>query len=89
MRFFEQTQGKPVYVRTYGYRSYGPFFYTQKPPVTNPNYYNDDWLLHGKIDKDVLFIRKSALAPTHLDSLPDVQRTGEKNGFVFYRRKAK
>ena len=89
MRFFERAQGQDVYVRTYGYRSYGPFFYTQKPPVTNPNYYNDDWLLHGRIDKDVLFIRKSSLAPTLLDSLPDGQRTGEENGFVFYRRRAK
>ena len=89
MRFFERSQGQNVYVRTYGYRSYGPFFYTQKPPVTNPNQYNDDWLLHGRIDKDVLFIRKSSSAPTHLDSLPDVRRTGEENGFVFYRRWAK
>ena len=89
MRFFERTQGQNVYVRTYGYRSYGPFFYTRKPPVTNPNYYNDDWLLHGKIDKDVLFIRKVSPAPTHLDSLPDVRRTGEENGFVFYRRRAR
>ena len=89
MRFFERTQGQNVYVRTYGYRSYGPFFYTRKPPVTNPNYYNDDWLLHGQIDKDVLFIHKVSPAPTHLDSLPDVQRTSEENGFVFYRRKAR
>ena len=89
MRFFEQSQGQTVYVRTYGYRSYGPFFYTKKPPVTNPNYYNDDWLLHGPIDKDVLFIRKSSTSPTPLDSLADVRRTGERNGFVFYRRTAK
>lgn len=89
MRFFEQTQGQPVYVKTYGYRSYGPFFYTRKPPVVNPSYYNDDWLLHGKIDKDVLFIRKASREPTHLDSLPDVRRTGEENGFVFYRRSKK
>lgn len=89
MRFFEQAQGQNVYVRTYGYRSYGPFFYTRKPPVTNLNYYNDNWLLHGRIDEDVLFIRKSSSAPTHLDSLPDVRRTSEQNGFVFYRRTAK
>lgn len=89
MRFFERAQGQNVYVRTYGYRSYGPFFYTKKPPVTNASYYNDNWVLHGPIDKDVLFIRKSSRAPTHLDSLPDVRRTGEENGFVFYRRQAR
>ncbi|QMW03729.1 ArnT family glycosyltransferase [Spirosoma foliorum] len=89
MRFFERAQGQNVYVKTYGYHSYGPFFYTRKQPVTNPNEYNLDWLLKGKIDKDVLFIRHASEEPTLLDSLPDVRKTGEENGFVFYRRKAK
>ena len=89
MRFFERARGQDVYVKTYGYHSYGPYFYTQKPPVTNPNYYNNEWLLRGRIDKDVLFIRHASEEPTLLDSLPDVRKTGEENGFVFYRRKAK
>ena len=89
MRFFEQAQGENVYVKAYGYHSYGPYFYTKKPPVTNPNYYNDDWLLRGRIDKDVLFIRHASDEPTLLDSLPDIRKTGSKNGFVFYRRRAK
>ncbi|GAB4033092.1 ArnT family glycosyltransferase [Spirosoma gilvum] len=89
MRFFERAQGQNVYVKTYGYHSYGPFFYTMKPPVTNPNAYNEDWLLRGKIDKDVLFIRHASEQPTLLDSLPDVKKTGQENGFVFYRRQAK
>ena len=89
MRFFERAQKEKVYVRTYDYHSYGPFFYTMKPPVANPNYYNDAWLLRGKIDKDVLFIRRATAQPTLLDSLPDVRKTGEENGFVFYRRRAK
>jgi 4-amino-4-deoxy-L-arabinose transferase-like glycosyltransferase len=89
MRFFERAQGKDVYVTTYGYRSYGPFFYTQKPPVINPNYYNMDWLLRGKIDKDVWFIKKNTELNTPLDSLADIRKTGEENGFVFYERRAK
>ena len=89
MRFFERAEGQNVYVRTYGYHSYGPYFYTKKPAVTNPNQYNDEWLLRGRIDKDVLFIRKASEEPTLLDSLPDVRKTGAENGFVFYRRTAK
>ena len=89
MRFFERARGQNVYVKTYGYHSYGPFFYTQKRAVTNPNEYNQEWLLRGNIDKDVLFIRKANAQPTLLDSLPDVRKTGEENGFVFYRRRAK
>ena len=89
MRFFERAQGQNVYVKTYGYHSYGPFFYARKRAVTNPNAYNEAWLLRGDIDKDVLFIRKADEQPTLLDSLPDVRKTGEENGFVFYRRRAK
>ncbi len=89
MRFFERAQGQDVYVKAYGYRSYGPFFYTQKPAVTNPNYYDQNWLLRGKIDKDVWFIKKITERNSPLDSLPDIKKTGEENGFVFYLRKAK
>src|SRR5205085_9634242 len=88
MSFFEQTQGQDVYVKNIGYRSYGPFFYTKKPPVTNSNYYNERWLLRGPIDKDVLFITKIT-ETNKLDSLTDATRLGEKNGFVFYRRTKK
>ena len=89
MRFFEQAQGKDVYVQTVGYRSYGPFFYTHKPAPTNPNYSDQNWLLRGPIDKDAWFIRKNTELNTPLDSLPNIQRTGAANGFVFYRRPAK
>ena len=77
MRFFERAQGQDVYVKAYGYHSYGPYFYTRKPAVTNPNYYNDAWLLRGRIDKDVLFIRKAA--PNRPCSTPcPIQENGEK-----------
>ncbi|CCH52285.1 glycosyl transferase family 39 [Fibrisoma limi BUZ 3] len=87
MRFFESAQGKDVYVKAFGYRSYGPFFYTQKPPVTNPNYYNPDWLVRGKIDKDVWFSQK-VTEQTALDSLPYIRKLKEENGFKFFVRKA-
>ena len=89
MRFFERARGQNVYVKTYGYHSYGPYFYAQKPPVTNSNQYNQEWLLRGRIDKDVLFVQHASEQPTLLDSLPDVRKTGEENGFVFYHRRAK
>ncbi|SFC29773.1 ArnT family glycosyltransferase [Spirosoma endophyticum] len=89
MRFFEKAQGQNVYVKAYGYHSYGPYFYTQKQAPTNPNYYNDEWLLRGRIDKDVWFIRKASEQPTLLDSLHDVRKTGAENGFVFYTRSAR
>lgn len=89
MRFFERAQGNDVYVKAWGYRSYGPFFYTQKPAPTNPRYYDDNWLLRGPVDKDVWFIRKNVDTPSVLDSLPDIRKTGDRYGFVFYERQAK
>ncbi|GAB3567612.1 phospholipid carrier-dependent glycosyltransferase [Spirosoma luteolum] len=86
MRFFERAQGQDVYVSTWGYRSYGPYFYSRETPPANPSYYNQDWLLRGPIDKDAWFIRKASETPTLLDSLPQLRRTGEENGFIFYKR---
>ncbi len=85
MRFFEDKQGKDVYVRNVGYRTYGPYFYTMKPRVTNPNSYDQRWLMRGPIDKPVYFITKiTEQAP--LDSLTDTKRLGDENGFAFYLR---
>lgn len=89
MRFFERAQGKDVYVSTYDYHSYGPYFYARSQPVQNKNYYNKEWLLTGPVDRDVWLIRKASNTPTRLDSLPDVRKTGEENGFFFYLRKRK
>ncbi len=85
MRFFEDKQGKDVYVQNVGYRTYGPYFYTQKPRVTNVKSYDQQWLMRGAIDKPVYFITKiTEQAP--LDSLTDTKRLGEENGFAFYLR---
>jgi 4-amino-4-deoxy-L-arabinose transferase-like glycosyltransferase len=85
MRFFEARQGQNVYVRNVGYRSYGPYFYTLKPRVTNPRAYDQAWLMRGPIDKPVWFVTKiTEQAP--LDSLPDTRRLGDENGFAFYLR---
>lgn len=87
MRYFERSRGQNVYLYPYGYRSYGPYFYGRTQPPSNPNYYKPQWLLHGPVDKDVWFIKKITETQTPLDSLPDIQKTGEENGFVFYKRK--
>jgi 4-amino-4-deoxy-L-arabinose transferase-like glycosyltransferase len=85
MRFLEDKQGKDVYVRNIGYRTYGVYFYTRKPRVTNPNSYDQTWLMRGAIDKPVYFITKiTEQAP--LDSLRDTKRLGDENGFAFYMR---
>jgi hypothetical protein len=88
VRFFESLQGKDVYVITDGYKSYAQLFYTRKPPVTNPNSYNYEWLLTGDIDKDVYFVTKVD-RKKELETMEGLQKLGSENGFVFYLRKAK
>jgi 4-amino-4-deoxy-L-arabinose transferase-like glycosyltransferase len=100
--YFESFKGKDVYVGVLGYKSYAHLFYTQKQPWSNPNYIttgkkdqlghplppiaNEDWLIHGIIDKPAYFICK--IQDRHrYDTVHQLQETGDKNGFVFFKRK--
>lgn len=88
IEYFEGFAGKDVYVEPLGYKSYAHLFYTKKQPSTHPEYYKDklNWLLNGKTDKPVYFIcRITDSAPHRAD--PKLELIGEKNGFVFFRKK--
>jgi hypothetical protein len=86
IEFFESLQGKDVYVKALSYHSYAQHYYSREMPHTNPNYYNTDWLLNGKIDKPAYFICRITDAEPYR-SHPNLEVIGEKNGFVFFRRK--
>lgn len=45
-----------------------------------------DWLLRGTIDRPVYFISKNTYQPEVEKYYPDLVKTGEKNGFVFWER---
>jgi 4-amino-4-deoxy-L-arabinose transferase-like glycosyltransferase len=84
IEFFEQRQGEDCYVTTLGYWSYAPFFYTHKEKPTNPNSYEQDWLLSGDIDKPVYFVTKIDKVDRYKQyNLKELYR---KNGFVFLKR---
>jgi 4-amino-4-deoxy-L-arabinose transferase-like glycosyltransferase len=85
IEFCEQRIGEDCYVYTSGYKSYVQLFYTRKPPVTNPDSWNQDWLFNGPIDKDVYVITKIDRTE-EMESLPQFKEIGRKNGFVFYKR---
>lgn len=85
INFFEGLQGKDVYVAVLGYKSYAHLFYTRKMPKQNPNHTNEDWLLHGDIDKPAYFICKIMIADKYR-ALPQLTELGSENGFVFFRR---
>lgn len=83
--FCEQRVGEDCYITTVGYKSYVQLFYTKKPPITNPNYYDKEWLLRGPIDKPLYVITKVDKLQK-VAEYPDLRKIGEKNGFVFFRR---
>jgi len=83
--FFERKQYEDCYITTYNYRSYAIYFYAKKKPFENKLSTNDDWLLHGNIDKPV-YISAKIQNMQVLDAIPDLQKLYIKNGFVFYKR---
>ena len=88
VEFFKSKAGKDVYLKNLHFKSYATWFYGKVMPPGNNNYYNQEWLLSGDIDKDVFFVTKIHRA--HLvEQYPDVNEIDRKNGFVFYERKIK
>ena len=86
IEYFQSFIGKDVYVHVLGYKSYAHLFYTRKQPPTNNSYDNEEWLLTGNIDKPAYFICKVMEADKYR-AMPQLEETGSKNGFVFFKRK--
>jgi len=86
--FLKSHAGEDVYLKNIHFKSYATYFYGATTPPQNPNYYNQNWLLTGDIDKDIYFVTKIHLAKK-MEEYSDIQKIGDKNGFVFYVRKAK
>ncbi len=87
IEFFESKVGEDAYFMTHAYKSYAQYFYTRKQPSANENAYQQEWLLNGPIDKDLYIVMKNYKAK-ELSDRADIEVVGEKNGFVFLKRKA-
>jgi len=86
IEFFKVLQGKDVYVKVLGYKSYAHLFYSEKMPQANDNHYNEEWLLTGDVDKPTYFVCKLMQADKYR-AMPQLEEMGAKNGFVFFKRK--
>jgi 4-amino-4-deoxy-L-arabinose transferase-like glycosyltransferase len=86
--FFIQRQGEDCYVNTLGYYSYAQLFYTQKEKPTNPNSYNEQWLLTGNIDKPAYFVSKVDRIEPY-KKYTELKELYRKNGFIFLKREMK
>jgi 4-amino-4-deoxy-L-arabinose transferase-like glycosyltransferase len=85
VEFYKSKQGQDVYIQVLGFRSYAYLFYAQKKPSTNPNYYSQEWLLTGPVDKPTFFVTKIQDADQYR-KLATLKLLYEKNGFAFFQR---
>lgn len=85
IEFYESKKGQDVYVQVLGFRSYAYLFYTQKQAPCNPLYFDENWLLRGKVDKPTFLVCKVQDAAQY-KTLPTLKVLYEKNGFVFFER---
>ncbi len=84
VEFFEKFQDKDVYVTTFGYKSYVPWFYAKVKPPLHPEEKPD--LMFGETDRPVLISTKITQRENLEKQIPDAKFLYEKNGFVFYQR---
>ena len=82
--FLQAKKGEDVYVMTFGFHSYAPYFYFEQPNDNIDKRANDDYLLHGVIDKPVYIITK--ITDQYLLTISDLKLLKEEGGFRFYRR---
>lgn len=87
IEFYEARQGERCYVITKGFKSYAHLFYTRKPPVDDPRSHDEEWLLHGPIDRPVYVVCK-VTSVDEVSPIPTLREIGRKNGFVFFHRAA-
>lgn len=85
IEFYKSLEGKDVYVKNVGFKSYAHLFYSKKPIHSNPQHSDFRWLREGNIDKDVYFVTKINSGKA-LEGYSDIKEMGRKNGFVFYKR---
>ncbi|MFK8007993.1 MAG: ArnT family glycosyltransferase [Saprospiraceae bacterium] len=85
IEFYKSLEGKNVYVKNIGFKSYAPLFYTKKPDGLRKENRSYKWLTEGEIDRDVYFVTK-VNNDGGLRKFDDIKKVGSRNGFVFFKR---
>ncbi|MBM3434623.1 MAG: glycosyltransferase family 39 protein [Bacteroidetes bacterium] len=84
--FCKSLAGKDCYIKTSGFKSYIPLFYSKRMPPIHAKSDDIGWLTWENVDKDVYIIAKSHLK-SYWESVPTTEIIGERNGFLFVKRK--
>lgn len=83
--FFEEQVDEQVYVTTYGYKSYVPWFYARVMPG-HEKAADTHWLLYEETDRPVRISVKVNKVEEFQEKVPDAQLLYAKNGFYFFER---
>lgn len=86
VEFFESLVDREVYVTSYDYKSYVPWFYSKIEEHQNEKATDQHWLLYGDTDKSVMISCKINSKEKLEKDLLDARFLYEKNGFYFYQR---
>lgn len=86
VEFCKSLVGKKGYIKTSGFKSYVPLFYSNRQPHNNPKSSDIVYLTWEEVDNEVYIIGKKHVEE-YWQGVHTVDQIGEKNGFVFFKRK--
>jgi 4-amino-4-deoxy-L-arabinose transferase-like glycosyltransferase len=86
VEFAKSIEGKEGYVKTSGFKSYVHYFYSKRMPPVHEKSDDIGWLTWEPVDKDVYIITRIHLKE-YWSGVPTVEIIGEKNGFLFVKRR--
>lgn len=82
--FLKSVQNEDVYISSYGFKSYAPYFYGRVGPTKHPKALDMRWLIEGEIDKPVYLIANKP--DTELSRNSAFKMVKANGGFYIYRR---
>lgn len=84
VRFAQEVSKEDCYFDAIGFKSYIPYFYGKVPYPHSDSTKTHDWLIDGKVDKDVYFLSKYDYL--FLETRPSFKKLKEKGGYVLWKR---
>ena len=84
--FIESFKEKPVWITTIGYYSYAPFFYANKMQRACKDCNEEEFFLHGTVDREVYFVTKITALESIIDQNPQLEVVEKKGGFALLKR---
>ena len=87
IEFIREKSKEGAYIQTF-YKSFAVLFYGKQKPPADKREFDLKWLLNGNIEKDAYFIHRANKKEEVLERYPQIHILYEKNGYVFFVRKA-